>query len=219
MKDIIAFLSQLKDNNNKEWFSDHKKQYEKAKAEFIAIVEEILRKCSSFEPSFNNLKAKECIFRINRDIRFSPDKSPYKTNFGASFNPHGKKSPHAGYYLHLQPGESFVGGGIYLPSTDILKQLRQEVDYNFETFERIIHTTEFKRSYPAIFNEDRLARPPKGYEASNPAIEFLKLKHYIFTHNFDESEITSKEQLMDLCVSKFQTLKPFNDFLNQIFYN
>ena len=213
--EIIAFLSELKENNNKEWFGAQKKRYDALKAAYISIVEEIIAELTEFIPEMSNCQAKSSIFRINRDIRFSTDKSPYKTNFGAYFNPAGKKSPKAGYYLHLEPGKSFLGGGLYMPASDVLKKVRQEVDYNFDEFRSIVDSKEFKKWYPEVFKEDKLSRPPKDYEASNPAIEYLKLKHLLYTHDFDVLTLKSQKELIGNVTKAFKTLKPFIDFLNQ----
>lgn len=217
MQEIISFLTDLKDNNNREWFINHKPRYDKVKGQFVDIVEQILVSLKSFEPQMEDLKAQQCIFRINRDIRFSADKSPYKSNFGAFFSIEGKNTSKAGYYIQIAPDESFVGGGMYMPNADLLKKIRQEIDYNFDDFQNIIESKSFKDWYPQIYDQDKLSRPPKGYDAENPAIAFLKLKHHIYSHDLAPSELKDPEKLVKTTVAAFRALKPYNDFLNQCF--
>jgi len=141
----IQFLKDLKKNNNKPWFDLNRKRYEEAKTDFANFVQQVIDAHSKKDKTISALKAKDCMFRINRDVRFSKDKSPYKTNFGASINKGGKKAfSTAGYYFHLEPGQCFVGGGIYQPMPDELKKVRQEIDYNFKDFTKIIQSKKFK---------------------------------------------------------------------------
>src|SRR6266542_778530 len=172
----IKFLKDLKKNNNKEWFDANRKVYESAKQDFENLVQTVIGIYCKKDDELASLKAKDCMFRINRDIRFSKDKSPYKTNFGASINKGGRKSILAGYYFHCEPSESFVGGGLWMPMPDDLKKVRQEIDYCFDEFTKIINNKKFKVVYGELHKgEDiSLSRPPKGYEDSNPAIEFIK---------------------------------------------
>src|SRR5450631_3458500 len=112
----VNFLKDLKKNNNRPWFDKHRPAYENAKLDFGDFIQSIIHKHSKKDPTIGSLKAKECMFRINRDIRFSKDKTPYKSNMGASINRGGKKSMFAGYYFHLEPdGKSYVGGGLWMP--------------------------------------------------------------------------------------------------------
>src|SRR4051812_7484768 len=143
----LQFLKQLAKNNNKEWFDANRKKYEAAKADHTYSVQKIIDEFSKTDKALASISAKDCLFRINRDIRFSKDKSPYKTNLGSYINPNGKTSMSAGYYLHIQPGESFVGGGLYHPDAAALKSVRQEVDYSFEEFKNIINNKKFKAVY------------------------------------------------------------------------
>jgi uncharacterized protein (TIGR02453 family) len=156
------------------------------------------------------------MFRINRDVRFSKDKSPYKSNMGASINKGGKKSMTAGYYFHLQPGDSFTGGGLYMAMPDQLKNIRQEIDYSWKEFHKIISSKSFKNVYGDLYMGDdmKLTRPPKGYEADNPAIEYIKLKSWIGFHKLTDADLTSKE-LLKKTITSFEVLKPLLDFLNE----
>lgn len=210
---ILSFLSALKTNNNKEWMDAHRGEYLQAKVDFEALVNALLQNLQAIDPGLNGLTAKDCIFRINRDIRFSKDKSPYKHNFGASIAEGGKKSLNAGYYLHIQPGnESFVGGGLYMPPGEQLKKIRQEIDYNAPELFEIVTTKDFEQAYGRIQGE-KLIRAPKGYDPDHPNIEFLKLKSYVALHKLTDDDIQSP-QLIENLTHKCQVLKPFIDFLN-----
>ncbi len=161
------------------------------------------------------------MFRINRDIRFSKDKSPYKINFGASINAGGKKSFSAGYYLHIEPGNSFVGGGMYHADADTLKKLRQEIDYNFDEFKSIINNKKFKAVYTKGLSKDAemsLSRPPKGYDENNAAIEFIKLKSFIALAPLSDAQLTDK-QLATIITKAFEALHPLIMFLNNALAN
>lgn len=212
----IKFLKDLKKNNNKPWFDANRKRYEDAKKDFENFIQTVIDKHSKKDKTIASLTAKECLFRINRDIRFSKDKSPYKTNFGASINNGGKKSMLAGYYFHLEPGSCFVGGGIYQPFPENLKKVRQEIDYNFNDFKKIIGSRKFKTFYGDLdkSNEFMLSRVPKGFEPDNPAAEYLKLKSYIAFVNVDDKDLVS-DTLMKKTLAAFEILQPLNNFINQ----
>lgn len=211
----IQFLKNLKQNNNKPWFDANRKPYEAARQDFLAFINAVIRQFSSQEPQLAPVQAKDCVFRINRDIRFSKDKSPYKTNFGASINIGGKKSVLAGYYFHLEPGESFVGGGLWIPAPEQLARVRQEIDYNFTEFKNIVTSKPFVRAYGGLFVESgqQLTRVPKGYAADNPAAGYLKLKSFIAQAPLPDNEITGKGLIKKVNQS-FSALKPVVDFLN-----
>jgi uncharacterized protein (TIGR02453 family) len=157
------------------------------------------------------------MFRINRDVRFSKDKSPYKNNFGASMNKGGKQSVNtAGYYFHFQPGRSFAGGGIWMPAPDDLKKIRQEIDYNYADFKKIISSKKFKTVYGDLSTdkEFKLSRIPKGYEQSNPAAEYLKLKSFITMISLKDTDLTSPD-LVKQTVTAFAALQPLIEFINR----
>ena len=150
-------------------------------------------------------------------MRFAKDKSPYKTNMGTYLNANGKKSITAGYYLHVQPGNSFVGGGIYQPDADALKKIRQEVDYNFDKFKKIINSKKFKAVYSEgirINDEISLSRPPKGYDENNHAIDYLKLKSFVGTMPLTDNQLTDKKSVATI-VKAFEALYPLIVFLNK----
>lgn len=212
----LTFLKNLKRNNNKPWFDEHRKVYESAKKDFEQFIQIIIDKHGKKDTGISGLKAKECLFRINRDIRFSKDKSPYKTNFGASISQGGKKSMLAGYYFHCEAGEGFVGGGIWQPQPAELKKVRQEIDYNFSEFKKIIGSKKFKSVYGDLYASDdiSLSRLPKGYEENNPAASYLKLKSYIAMAKLTDKDLTSKG-LEKKTLTALDALYPLIVFINE----
>jgi uncharacterized protein (TIGR02453 family) len=168
------------------------------------------------DPTIGSLKAKECMFRINRDIRFSKDKSPYKTNFGASINRGGKKSSFAGYYFHCEPGESFVGGGLWMPMPPELKKVRQEIDYCFDEFKKIIGSKKFKSIYGDLSREEEmsLSKVPQGFEKDSPAADYIKMKSFIAMKSFSEKDMLSKD-LIRQTITAFESLYPLIQFINR----
>lgn len=210
---ILEFLTGLSSHNSKEWMEANKEEYNQAKATFIELVSTLLENLKQFDPGVAALTAKDCIFRINRDVRFSKNKAPYKNNFGASISEGGKKSENAGYYLHIQPGnESFIAGGLYMPASEHLKKIRQEIDYNAPELLKIVSEKDFKKTFGTV-QGDKLARAPKGYFPDHPNIEFLKLKSYIVLQKLSDEEIRSNDLVASLS-DKCRTMKPFLDFLN-----
>ena len=216
----IKFLKDLKKNNNKEWFDANRKVYENAKADYAAFIDGIIKAHGKKDAGIANLTAKDCLFRINRDIRFSKDKSPYKTNFGASINFGGKKIMRGGYYIHCESGASFVERRIYMPMPDDLKKLRQEVDYCFDEFKKIISSKNFKSVYGELYAGDdmKLSRPPKGYDENNPAIEFIKLKSFIATAKIADADLTSGE-FSKKVLNAFAAVQPLVAFVNRAMEN
>ncbi len=214
-KATLEFLRDLKKHNEKSWFDANRKRYETAKADFTEFLQGVIDDHAKKDNGLTGLKARSCLFRINRDIRFSKDKSPYKTNFGASVNRGGKKSILAGYYLHLEPGGSFVGGGIWMPEPPELAKVRQEIDYYFDRFCRILGSKKFKDVYGSLHDGDehKLSRVPKGYEPDNPAAEHLKLKSFIATRPISDKEMMSKE-LKKIVLDSFTALQPLTEFIN-----
>jgi len=209
----LQFLKALKKNNNREWFLANKDKYEVAKANYFHFVEATLNEILKFDNSLAELNPKQCVFRINRDVRFSKNKEPYKTNFGASFSKGAKKINAAGYYFHLEPGACFIGGGLWMPETSDLQKVRQEIDYNFKPFKNIIELKKFKNTFDSLSSEAKLTRPPKGYDIDNPAIEFLKLKSFTAITAISDSEVLDKN-IVKKSVAIFKTLSPLVQFLN-----
>lgn len=212
----LAFLQGLKINNNKPWFDENRPAYEAARADFVHFVSTLLEGLNQLDPAIAEtpLQARNCVFRINRDVRFSADKSPYKTNFGAWFNKGGRKLESAGYYVNLQPGGSFVAGGLYMPDAPVLTAVRQEIDYNIKEFEELLARPAFTRFFSGLSRDEALRRPPKGYAADNPAIEYLKLKSFTATHPLPDDALT-KPGLAKQVLVAFGALQPLIQFLNR----
>jgi len=215
-KSTLKFLKDLKKNNNKPWFDDHRKQYEEAKADFENFIQAVIDKHSQHDPDLKELAAKKCVFRIHRDVRFSKDKSPYKTNFGASMDKGGKNSGLAGYYFQLEPGKSFAGGGIWMPQPDALKKLRQEIDYGLDEFKKIISSKKFKSTFGELCTGEgiQLSRLPQGFEKDNPAAEYLKFKSWLVVADISDRDLISKD-LVNKTVDAFFVLQPLIKFLNR----
>ncbi len=212
----IKFLKDLKKNNTKEWFDKNRKTYEAAKEDFAQLVDTVIQQFGKKDTSIATLTAKDCMFRINRDVRFSKDKSPYKTNMGASFSKGGKKVIAAGYYFHCEPGQAFVGGGLWMPDADVVKKVRQEIDYSFDEFSKIIKNKKFVAQYKGleISDETSLTREPKGYEKDNPAIQFIKLKSWLAMTSLTDADLIDKN-LTKKIVTSFEALQPLIEFLNR----
>jgi uncharacterized protein (TIGR02453 family) len=211
---ILNFLNELKDNNQKAWFDANKKTYETAKKDFEAIVKYLIEEVISFDKDIEGMEPKNCIFRINRDVRFSADKSPYKTNFGASIQKGGRKSGLGGYYIHLQPGgESFLAGGIYMPMPPELAKIRQEIDYNGTEIKAILADKDFVKYFGELWGE-KVKTAPKGYKADHPEIELLKQKSFIAFCKLSDKEVLAPK-FIESVIPIFKAMKPLNDFLNR----
>lgn len=213
-KNTLLFLKGLAQNNHKDWFEKNRKVYENAKADYLQFVTVVLNEMKTIDESLLNIEPKHCVFRINRDVRFSKNKDPYKTNMGAHFSMGGKKIQTAGYYFHCEPGKSFIAGGIWMPMANELKNIRQEIDYNYTEFKSIVTKPNFKKVFGTLDNEFKLSRPPKGYEENNEAIEFLKLKSFTVTAPISDKDLTDKN-LVKKVITHFETMKPFIQFLNR----
>ncbi len=213
----LTFLRNLKANNDRLWFGEHKAEYQEAYADMLETVIQLLAAISAFDGDIavSHLDPKSCIMRINRDIRFSKEKSPYKTNFFAFINKGGRKSPWGGYYLHLEPGGSFAGGGIYMPEPAVLEQTRREIDAHFDEWQSIIAENSFALQFPeGILPSGKLKRPPKGYESSNPAVEYLKFKGYYTQRFFADHEVTDPGFVGEV-TEVFRAVNPLVHFLNR----
>ncbi len=210
----LQFLKALKKNNNREWFEKNRPKYENAKQDYLQFVTEVLDGIKKTDQSLQFLEPKQCVFRIHRDARFSKNKDPYKTNFGASFSLGAKKIDTAGYYFHLEPGACFIGGGFWFPMAPELNKIRQEMDYCFKEFKSIINAKKFKNNYGVLNETDKLVRPPKGYEPNNPAIEYLKLKNFTATMEITDADVLNKN-LVKKVISSFEALSPLVHFLNK----
>lgn len=212
----LSFLKALKKNNNKVWFDAHRSAYLEAKKDFENFVSELIKDSSHIDADLTDLQIKDCVFRINRDIRFSKNKTPYKTNLAASLDKGGKKSIFAGYYFHLEPGKSFIAGGIWMPMGPELKKIRQEIDYCFEEFREIVNNKKFKAEFGELEATDdlKLSNLPRGYEKGNPASEYLKLKSWIVSKPIADEALT-KPSLPKQTVKMFEVLTPLIKFINR----
>ncbi len=210
----IKFLKQLSVNNNKPWFDQNRQAYETAKGDFLEFTTELIRQIEGFDPEIAGIDPKKTIFRINRDIRFSKDKSPYKSNMGASINKGGKKIMTAGYYLHIEPGnKSFAAAGTYQPEPALLNAIRQEIDYNYTGFKKILQSAAFKKYFNGLDEIEKLKSAPKGYLPENPAVEYLKHKHFVVSKIYTDKEITAPGFMKEL-ISCFKASNPLIQFLN-----
>lgn len=211
----LKFLKELNKNNNKAWFEEHRKNFEISKTDFHHFIGSLIKGIAVFDKPIGELVAKKCSFRINRDVRFSKNKSPYKNNMGGYFNKEGKNGLGAGYYFHLQPGGSFAAGGIWMPQPAVLVKLRQEIDYNFVEWEKLIKSKAFKKNFQeGLVSTESLVRPPKGYDISNPAIHYIKMKSFIVSKKFTDADILDKGVVNDI-TKTFRAMKPIIDFLNR----
>lgn len=212
----IKFLKDLKKNNNKAWFEKNREKYTDAKNDFAGFIQRVIEQHGKKDPAIASLLVKDTLFRINRDVRFSKDKSPYKDNMGAYLARGGKKSVFAGYYFHCQPGRCFMGGGLWMPMPSELNRVRQEIDYNFGVFKKITGNSKFRSIYGDLSRdaEYTLSRLPKGYEPGNPATEYLKLKSFVALAPLKESDLLSKD-LLKKTLASFSALQPLIGFINE----
>ncbi|MBI5902422.1 MAG: DUF2461 domain-containing protein [Deltaproteobacteria bacterium] len=213
-KETFQFLKELRNNNNRDWFNANRERYQTANAEFEDFVNIAIAGVSRFDKGIAWVTAKDCIFRIYRDVRFSKDKAPYKTHLGAWIVKGGRKShAEAGYYIHIEPDKSILAGGAHMPPPDWLRAIRGEIHNNGKEFKKIIGSDAFKEYFKEIEGE-KLQRPPQGYDAGHPDIELLKQKSYLAVHKVNDNDVMSGD-FAERCKEVFKALCPFNQFLNQ----
>jgi uncharacterized protein (TIGR02453 family) len=212
-KSTLGFLKKLKKNNNREWFNANKNLYEDAKIDFEVFVFELIGETAEFDNSIAGVQPKDCIFRIYKDVRFSKDKTPYKTNLGAAIQEGGRKSGLAGYYFHIQPGEFFLAGGLYMPEADKLLKIRNAIAAKQKEFLAIVKNKEFVKNFKEVWG-DKLKTAPKGFAKDHPMAEYLKLKSFLAYCNLNESDIFTKD-IIKKTAKIFKSMRPFNDFLNR----
>ncbi len=213
MKDVLEFLTDLSKNNNREWFNANKKRYQQARETFEGMVNRLIPGIRKFDPEIGLLTAKDCVFRIYRDVRFSKDKSPYKTNMGGFITKGGRKGGLAGYYLHIDPQQSFIAGGNHMPAPDRLKKIRQEILYNINEFKGILNDPRFKKTFGSI-DAEKLSRPPKDFPADFPDIDLLKFKSFTVVHSVNRQAVLDVD-FETYILKTFRELYPFNRFLNR----
>lgn len=209
---VFDFLKLIDKNNNREWFNDNKNLFLEAQSDFQDFTEELISEMGKFDETILKLDAKKSLLRIYRDTRFSKDKTPYKNYFGASLGM-GKINTKAGFYLHVQPGKSFLGSGIYLPDSPVLKEIRKEISLFKDDFLKAIDDKDFKKYYGELDQEHKLKNVPQGFEKEDPMGEYLKLKSFIGVHNITNKDLSDKNAVKN--ISKiFEAAKPLNDFLD-----
>lgn len=213
MDKVLQFLNELAENNNREWFQQNKKWYDESRDKVLFLTDVLINEISRFDSSGAGLQPKDCMFRIFRDVRFSNDKRPYKTNFGSFICRGGRKSMNPGYYFHLEPGGCFVAGGIYMPPAEPLRTIRNYLADHAEEFVEITGSPGFKESFPEMY-DDQLKTAPKGFPKDHEHIDLLKYKSYIFSKTFDNKEVTSPDYIEKM-VDAFRTVAPLNAFLYQ----
>lgn len=210
------FLTELSANNNRDWFQQNKIRHDEARNNVLEFIGQVIKGLSIKDNTIPpGLEAKNCVMRIYRDVRFSKDKTPYKTNFGAGISQQGKNFNGPGYYLHIHPVQSFLAGGCWLPEADMLKSIRQEIDYNGQDFRTIIENEDFKEYFGKPGTEYKLKTVPKGYSIDHPEIEYLKLKSFTFSHILSPSELAATSAVQKV-IDGFGKLYPFMAFLRNV---
>jgi len=209
------FIEELKKHNDREWFAANKAWYEKARNDFELLVAGIIGEIATFDPEISHLNPKKCIFRIYRDTRFSEDKTPYKTHFGAVFRPQ-QLDKTSGYYLHIGADESFLTCGHYMLMPDQLKKVRKGIYDDFETFNEILSDKTFKKEFGDLYrDDDMLKRVPNGFDKNHPAAEYLKLKHFYVLKNISKEQIFS-EDFVKYAGDIYKKMQPLSIFLNDL---
>ena len=214
-RSTLDFLTELKQNNNRDWFYANRKRYDEARKNYESFVQALINEIVRFEPILRGLEASSCMYRINRDIRFSPDKTIYKTHMGAFIVKGGKRNGDRfpGYYFHVEPGgNSLVAGGAYMPPAPWLNAIREKIDLRGKELISVANNNDFKRYFGRIEGE-KLKSAPKGYQRDHPYIELLRFKSFLAEMSFSDAEITSVECFTNV-VNAFRAMKPLNDFLS-----
>ncbi len=215
MKNLLDFLSLLKKNNDREWFNDHKSDYSAALETFKYLSHHFLMSVLNFDEEMKNVEVKKSIFRIYRDIRFSKDKTPYKTHFAGYFAfPNGRKSHRGGYYLHIEPQKSFLGVGVWKPEKSNLNNIRWNIVHHYEDFNKIIENNFFVKTFGTnLYNEDKLKKIPAGFPKDFPDTEILKYKHFVVIHSFEDKEVIADNFIQKVTETAYVAY-PFLQFLN-----
>lgn len=213
MRPAIDFLKDLRENNNREWFNANKGRYQEGLELFRGFAGELIAGISAFDPALGNLEAKDTIFRIYKDVRFSKDKSPYKTHFGCWMTKGGRKSTDAGYYFHMEPGNTFMAAGVWMPPKEQLNSIRQEILYDADSYLKLINSPRMKADFERGGQEDMLKKGPVGFPKDFKHMEELKYKHYVWHRYYNDSEVLSKG-FANKVVEDFQGLYPLVNYLN-----
>jgi uncharacterized protein (TIGR02453 family) len=211
----LTFLSDLKYHNEREWFQKNRKRYDDAKNNYESFVQAVIERISEFDPILKGLEVKSCTYRINRDIRFTNDKTIYKTYMGAFIVKGGKKNGdrYAGYYIHVEPGNnSMIAGGAYVPPMPWLTAIREKIDEQGDAFIKILKNKDFLDFFGEIEGE-KLKSAPKGYSRDNRFIEYLQLKSFLVSKMISDKDVTGQE-CIDFIAKAARIMKPLNDFLS-----
>lgn len=211
----LHFLKTLEQNNNREWFNAHKNLYLEAQQHVISFVEKLIEETAVFDEEILKIDPKKALFRIYRDTRFSKIKIPYKTNFGASLGM-GKGNKISGYYLHIEPGKSFLAGGVYQPEAAVLKEIRKEISMNGKEFLAILEHDDFRNNFRGLGVESKLQRVPNGFEKNDPMAEFLKLKSFNVIHPVSDEELMQENAPKNFA-EIYKSIQPLNQFLETPF--
>lgn len=209
---IFKFLKDIAKHNNRDWFEKNKSQYLEAKEHYEDFLENFHKALLRFDESLGGLNPRKMGFRIYRDVRFSKDKRPYKVNMGAGFSPRGKMENEPGYYIHIEPGKSFVAGGLYMPAPDLLAKIRQEIDYNGDKFTKLLNDKSFKKYFKGLDDFDKLKTAPKGYAKDHEYLELLKHKSFVVSHAFTDAQVKDKK-FVKMATDACKAIKKLNDYL------
>ncbi len=212
MKEVLSFLTELADNNNKPWFDSHKEQYKEANKIFLDFAGRLISGLSKFDKSLCGLTTKDCTYRIYKDLRFTKDKTPYKTHMGVFVCPHGKKSGYSGYYFHIEPANNhfLLCTGLYLPDPKVIKSVREEIMLNGTNFDRLVRASD---SFTLDW-KDSLKRIPAGYPSDKPYSDYFKLKNFCLLKNVNMKYVLSNN-LLDNLISDFQSTSEFCKTMNR----
>jgi uncharacterized protein (TIGR02453 family) len=215
----ISFLRKLIANNHKEWFEANRDFYLEAKTEFDRFIDRLIVEVRQFDPTIGSITAKDCVYRIYRDVRFSNDKTPYKNHFGAYIAKDGRKSPLGGYYFHVEPADagylnhSLWAGGIYAPDAPTLKAIRTDIYENTNEYKSIIQNKEFNDTFK-WFDGNMITTAPKGFPKDFPDMNLIQRKDYTYYRNIDDQTLQS-EHLLEESICVFKMMLPFNKFMNR----
>src|SRR5690606_40887853 len=211
-KSTFDFLNNLKENNNREWFQEHKPEYEAALKNVTDFIEGIIMKLSELDPHINQeISAKKCLFRIYRDVRFYKNKDPYKSWFAAGISVDRRKLAGPEYYIHIAPEDTFLAVGYWRPEKQHLEAIRQEIDYNAKDLFESLEKGGWKPENTS--SEDKLSRPPAGYAADHEHIDILKHRSFILSKNISRKDMESNKAL-DIVIKAYESMIPFKQFIH-----
>lgn len=214
MKDIFNFLRKLAVNNNREWFKQNKSDYDSIRVVFEFMIQQLIDELQKYDSSIVGIKAKDCIFRIYRDIRFSYDKTPYKPYFSAWISHNGRKGEYPGYYIHIEPGNSFLAAGIWNPDPKLLKMVRKDIYENYDEFHKIISDKDFISTFTDV-EGDSLIKLPKGFDSDFEGAKYIKLKEFVVSYKTDDNFFNSEDWINETVRIYSKALK-LNKFLYAI---